>query len=367
MRRASIILLCAKGVSQQTIAEQLGVYPNNVGKWIKRWFQRSHDPVPKRLEDAPRAGARPKFSPEDICQIIALTCEEPSVHGRPITHWTVEELRDQVLQNEIVPEISERQVRRILKEADLQPHRVRYWLNSKIDPEKDQKIQSICEVYQQASTVAAQGEVTFSVDEKTGMQALERIAPDHPMKEGRVQHMEFEYKRHGTIALLAGLEVGTGQIEGCCKPTRTEVDFVDLIDYLIQSRAEGTKYHFVVDNLNTHMSEGLVRYVAQREGLDPNTLGKKGTEGILKNKKTRQEFLSDSSHSIRFYYTPKHASWMNQIECWFGILARKVIRRGSFASLQELENRVLQFIDYFNRTMAKPMKWIYTGRPAPAG
>lgn len=137
-------------------------------------------------------------------------------------------------------EISERQVRRILHEADLQPHRVRYWLNGKIDPEKEQKIQSICGVYEQAAAAAAQGEVTFSVDENTGIQALQRIAPDRPMKPGRVQEIEFEYKRHGTIGLLAGLEVATGKIEGRCEPTRTEKDFVVLIDHLIQSRPGAT-------------------------------------------------------------------------------------------------------------------------------
>lgn len=367
VQRAKIILLCAQGLLQKTIAQRVDVRPNTVSDWIHRWIERSDDPVPERLADAARPGAPAKFSPEQICQVIALACEEPREYERPITHWTVRELRDQVLQNKIVFKISERQVRRVLTEAELQPHRVRYWLNDKIDPEKEQKIQSICDVYQQATTAAAKGEVTFSVDEKTGIQALERIAPDRPMKKGRVQQIEFEYKRHGTIGLLAGLDVATGKIEGCCKPTRTEVDFVDLITHLVKSRPHATKYHFVVDNLNTHLSEGLVRLVAEHDGLDQELLGKKGQKGILENKKTRMEFLTNSERSIRFYYTPKHASWMNQIECWFGVLARKVIRRGNFTSLEDLTDKLLQFIDYFNRTMAKPMKWIYTGKPAPAG
>jgi len=160
--------------------------------------------------------------------------------------------------------------------------------------------------------------------------------------------------------------MATGKIEACCEPTHTEEDFVALIDHHIQSRPHATKYHFVVDNLNTHMSEGLVRYVAQREGLDPNTLGKKGTEGILKNKKTRQEFLSDSSHSIRFYYTPKHASWMNQIEIVFGIVSRKAIRNGRFFSKQHLKQRLLEFIKYFNRKLAHPFKWSYGNKPLTA-
>ena len=192
-----MILLCAEGLPHQEIALRLGVRPNTVWKWIKRWIQRSTEPVAERLSDSSRSGAPAKFCPEQICRIIALACEDPCDHERPITHWTVRELRDQAVQEQIVSEISERQVRRILHEADLQPHRVRYWLNAKIDPEKEQKIQSICEVYQQAAAAAAQGEVTFSVDENTGIQALQRIAPDRPMKPGRVQEIEFEYKHHG--------------------------------------------------------------------------------------------------------------------------------------------------------------------------
>lgn len=366
VQRARILLLCAQGLPHQDIAQRVGVRPNTVSTWIGRWIEPSTAGVAERLADAPRSGAPPKFSPEEICQIIALACEQPCDHERPVTHWTVKELRDQAVQEQIVSEISERQVRRILHEADLQPHRVRYWLNGKIDPEKEQKIQSICGVYEQAAAAAAQGEVTFSVDENTGIQALQRIAPDRPMKPGRVQEIEFEYKRHGTIGLLAGLEVATGKIEGRCEPTRTEKDFVVLIDHLIQSRPGATKYHFVVDNLNTHISESLVRYVAQHDGQDQDLLGKKGKKGILKNQKTRLEFLTNPSHSIRFYYTPKHASWMNQIEWWFGVLARKVIRRGNFSSLEDWKSKMIEFIDYFNRTMAKPMKWIYTGKPAPA-
>jgi four helix bundle protein len=122
----------------------------------------------------------------------------------------------------------------------------------------------------------------------------------------------------------------------------------------------------VLDNLNTHISEGLVRYVAEHDGQDQDLLGKKGKKGILKNQKTRLEFLTNPNHSIRFYYTPKHASWMNQIQWWFGVLARKVIRRGNFTSLDDLKSKMIEFIDYFNRTMAKPMKWIYKGKPAPA-
>ena len=364
VQRAKIILLGGRKLTQHQIATQLEVRPNTVSTWIRRWRERSDLPIEERLADAERSGTPPKFTPEQACRIIALACEKPSNYQRPITHWTARELRDQTLQEEIVPEISLRQVGRLLKEYDLQPHRMRYYLTDKVDPQKQEKIEAICEVYLRAQAAAAQGEVTFSVDEKTGIQALERIAPDKPMKPGQLQRIEFEYKRHGTLCLLAGLDVATGEIQGFCQGTRTETDFLALVDHLIQSRPQAPGYQFVVDSLNTHWSESMVRYVAEICGYDPSELGRKGHSGILKNEASRVEFLTRPEHQVRFYYTPKHASWMNQIECWFGILVRKLIRRGSFVSLADLQSRIQQFIDYFNRTMAKPMKWIYSGKPA---
>jgi len=205
--------------------------------------------------------------------------------------------------------------------------------------------------------------LTFSVDEMTGIQALARIAPDPPMQPGQPLRREFEYERHGTLSLLAGLNVTTGQIQALCRPTRTESDFVDLVHRLVQAQPEACKVTFVLDNLNTHQSESLVRYVARDQTIPASLLGIKGKEGILQSQDSRAQFLSDPSHRIRFCYTPKHASWMNQIEIWFGILARKVIRRGNFASLPDLQHKLEAFIDYFNRTMAKPFKWTYQGKP----
>jgi transposase len=311
----------------------------------------------------PRSGRPDTFTAEQTCQIIAVACEKPEIYGRPITHWSGRELKDEVIQQGIVPSISVRQVNRLLRATDLQPHRSRYWLNGKPDPQKDQKIRTICEVYQQAQAAALRGELTFSVDEMTGIQALERIAPDRPMQPGRPVGREFEYERHGTLSLLAGLEVAGGKVQGCCRPTRNEADFLELVDTLVRAHPQALRFTFVLDNLNTHQSESLVRYVARHAAIAESLLGIKGQEGILQNRETRASFLSDPSHRIRFCYTPKHASWMNQIEIWFGILVRKVIRRGHFTSLADLQQKLEAFVDYFNRTMAKPFKWTYQGKP----
>lgn len=200
----------------------------------------------------------------------------------------------------------------------------------------------------------------MSTDELTGVQALERKHPGLPMTPGKVERREFEYVRHGTRSFIISRDVATGEIvEPFCGPTRTEADFLSHIQAVISSDAG--RLHFVVDNLNTHRSASLVRLVAKESGLDIE-LGIKGKSGILKNQKSRAAFLSDPSHTIVFHYTPKHASWMNQVEIWLSILVRKLLKRGSFRSVDELEHKVMAFIDYYNRTMAKPFKWTYQGK-----
>ncbi len=203
---------------------------------------------------------------------------------------------------------------------------------------------------------------TVSVDEMTGIQALERVAPTRPMRPGRVERREFEYTRHGTQCLIGNFDVVTGEvIAPTVQATRTEEDFAGHLQRTVATDPAAT-WVFVCDNLTTHCSESLVRYVAEACGIGAD-LGKKGKSGVLKSVETRKAFLTDSGHRIRFVYVPKHTSWLNQIEIWFSILVRRVIKRGNFTSTADLREKILAFIDYFNRTMAKPFKWTYTGRP----
>ncbi|MFH1934545.1 MAG: IS630 family transposase [Pseudomonadota bacterium] len=381
--RATIILKAASGARNQHIAEDLKVNKETARLWRSRWAKASEqlaemEPeaddkelqgiIKNILSDDPRSGCPGTFTPEQICQIVAVACESPELSGRPISHWSPRELADETIKRNIVKNISVRNVGRFLKEVDLKPHQSRYWLNNKRadDPDKfDQEVRSLCQVYQEAQQLQEQGVHAVSTDEKTGIQALERNHPTRPMLPGLEERREFEYTRHGTQTLIANFEVATGLvIAPSVGPTRKEEDFAAHIARTIDTDPEG-KWIFVVDQLNTHKSESLVRLVAQRTGVKED-LGVKGKSGILESMGTREKFLQDPSHSIRFVYTPKHTSWLNQVEIWFSILVRRLLKRASFKSTDELRERILAFIDYFNKTMAKPFKWTYAGRPLVA-
>jgi transposase len=227
------------------------------------------------------------------------------------------------------------------------------------------QIETVCTVYAAAPAIHARGGHVVSTDEMTGLQALERAAPTLPLRPGRVERREFESVRHGTQCLIANWDVVRGRLVApTVGPTRTEADFAAHIDRTVATDPDAA-WVFVVDQLNTHQSASLVRLVAARCGITDD-LGAKDKAGILQSMATRAAFLGDPTHRLRFVYTPKHCSWLNQIEIWFSILARKVLRRGTFTSTDDLRARLLAFIAYFNRTMAKPFTWTYTGRPLAA-
>ena len=378
--RVRIILALAQGCGKSEIAKRLGICRKVVYKWLKVWFSEEsrlrkaekEEPddrplcklVISVLSDAPRSGKPIKFSAEQMTLITAAACEKPENSGIPLNYWDNKTLAKEMILRGVVTDISPRTVGRILNDACVKPHLTRYWMNADPDdPELFQKqAKAICQLYLMAALLYAQGVHLISVDEKTGIQALEHMKPARPVRPNSLEKQEFHYKRNGTLCLIANFEVATGKITfATTGPTRTEKDFLDHIAKTTAADPDG-EWIFIMDQLNTHKSASLVQFVAQRCNIDTD-LGKKERRGILKSQKTREAFLSDPSHRIRIIYTPKHASWLNQIEIWFSILVRRLLKRSSFKTTEELQEKILHFIKYFNDVMAKPFKWTYTGRP----
>ena len=239
------------------------------------------------------------------------------------------------------------------------------WIHTPIVDEAAyrEQVEAVCAVYGAAAELHAAGIHVVSCDEKTGIQALDREIT--AMRPGREERHDNSYERHGTQCLIANFEIATGKIVApTIGDSRTEEDFVRHVRKTVRQDPQA-EWVFVVDQLNTHQSAGLVEWVSQSCEIETE-LGVKGEFGILENMKTRREFLSDPTHRIRFVYTPKHASWLNQVEIWFSILVRRLLKRLSVKSTDELKQKITAFIDYFNRVMAKPFKWTYTGRPLQA-
>ncbi len=254
------------------IARNLGIDRKTARLWLQRWEEgqkilsisladASAKSLEKRikiwLRDAPRSGTPPQFSPEQITHLIAIACEDPEKSGRPISHWSAQEIADEAVKRNIVAQISIRTVNRLLSEMDISPHRSRYWLNALPDcPETFQReVMEVCQTYELAPALLSKGIHVISVDEKTGIQALERAHPTQSAQPGRVERREYEYERHGTCCLIASLDVVLGQLIAFhLGPTRTEADFAEHIKAVIAT-APKDEWIFIADQLNTHKSE----------------------------------------------------------------------------------------------------------------
>ena len=393
VNRAKIILCTTNFCSIYKITNQLNINFKTALKWINRWQaylpklleikegqkyikegtkgvkehaeNRCFNLIIDCLSDSPRSGRPSQFTDEQIMKIINLASTTPKSLNISLSHWSSRSLAQQAVRLEIVSKISHDRIAFFLKKADLKPHRSRYWLNSRSRNGKDfdSRVTEICLIYRNAIQLHKEGVHVVSVDEKSGIQATERANKNLPMQPGSSEKIEHEYLRHGTQCLMGNFEVATGKIiVPMISDTRKEEDFLENIQNIIATDPEG-KWIIILDQLNTHKSESLVRWIAEQIRFKGD-LGSSGYHGsgILKSMVTRQEFLEIKDHRIRFQFTPKHCSWMNQIEIWFSGLSKRYLKRSSFSSENELKQGIFGYIKLFNDTLAKPFKWTYKGK-----
>ena len=326
-RRARMVLLAVEGVPKASIARQLGTNRVRVGEWLRR-FER--DRV-SGLSDHARSGRPVEITPLERHQVIAAACRSPKEFGVDRAVWTHETLCDAVVSVGLVHAISSTSVGMILDEAEIKPHRIKRWCHSR-DPDFQKKMRAIVRLYIHRPW----GEPVLCVDEKTGMQALSRSRALQPAQPGRAARFEFEYQRNGTRCLFGCFNIATGRVIGRCASSRTREDFLSFMDLVASVYRQG-RVHIVLDNLNTHKDTNRGRFVTQW------------------NRRHGGRFI--------FHYTPTHASWLNQIELWFGIISRRVLRYGDFRSPDELVAAIESFIDTWNRREAHPFRWTYQGHP----
>lgn len=381
VQRAKCVLLACHDKEFVEISRILNLSAKAVSRWVRRFGEsfealhqveqlgvnaKLHRAIIDCLRDAPRSGKPQMFTPAQVASVISIACEDPEKSGRPVTSWTAKEIADEAKLRNIVVSISTSQVQRFLNRVQMRPHKHKGWC---FTTEKDQELfqqqaEAVCQAYTDAPRRLEEENIrTVCIDEMTSLQANEKRAPGKRPAPGQCGKEECQYTRHGTVCLTGNWDVVAGQfINPTIEETRNNEDFAKHIDRLIGTDlADG--WVFVVDNLNTHCGEALVRVVAKRLGISNRKLGRAEKSGILENMATRRAFLSDISHKIRFVYIPKHSSWLNQIEVIFGMFNRRVMHGGSFTSKANLLEKLKRFTDYFNAHIAKPMTWTFTGRP----
>jgi transposase len=298
---------------------------------------------------------RPLFPPEDRHKLLCLATTKPADVGLPTARWSLDDLAFHILRDAHYRDMSRSTIWRTLSDGQLRPHKSRYWLHSD-DPEFESKVLDICRLYLDAPRLHQQGELVVCVDEKTGIQALERARPTSPARPGRDERRDHEYIRHGTCCLLASRVVATGQVIGTVTRQRGRWDFVRHLRDVVEHFPHVQRFHWVMDNLNTHWSFELCQYLGKVSGIwDERPMLRTGAE--------RRAFLMDPSHKHVVHFTPKHGSWMNQIEIWFGVLSRRALHRGNFRSVEALTQCIEDFIRHYNLHDAYPYEWTYTGKP----
>jgi transposase len=299
---------------------------------VRRWRDRFLDGGRiAALRDKPRSGRPISIDCVTRCEVIGIACGKPKDFGVETRDvWTYEAIRKVLLARNDDAEMSRTTVIRILNQADIRPHRIKMWCHSP-DPDFREKVTDICGLYRNPPP----GSIVLCVDEKTGMQALGRKHPDRPLLPGQDARQDYEYIRNGTRKLLAVFDPHTGEVYGHVRATRAAADLLELMEE-VAKRHPGVQVHVVWDNLNIHHDGPGRRW---------------------------SKFNQRHGGRFHFHYTPLHASWVNQIEIFFGILHRRVLRHGVFNSLEELDRAIYAFIEHWNRREAHPFRWTFKGYP----
>jgi len=308
----------------------------------------------------PHAPAGPgAFPPDELLAVVNLATSTTDAHDRPATRWSLDDLAATIINEAYHRVMSRATIWRVLDEADLKPHKSVYWLNSH-DPDFDQKAQAICQLYVKAPRLYEQGQLVICSDEKTGMQILQRKHPTQPARPGHPEKREQDYIRHGTRALIASFVVPTGAVVWDLGLTRTSQDFAAHLLHVARQVRGWQGATWVLDNLNTPWSVEVCEVLAMLNNLPfcPQSL-RIGAQ--------RRAFLTDPEHAYRFVYTPKHGSWLNQVELWFSVLGRRFLRRGDFGSAEQFEARLCAFLEDYNAHQAHAYRWTYTGQPLVRG
>lgn len=319
-QRARLVLLAAAGESNRAIADKVGMHYNQVAVWRRRYAEQGLG----GLDDEARSGRPVVYDHDDVLQMVHLvTTDPPDGQAR----WTCELVAAR-MHEQGVP-ISASQVWRIFDGLDLKPWQTQSWLTSH-DPQFWERAADVCGLYLDPPTNA----IVWSVDEKSGMQAKSRVNPTRPAVPGTPVRREFEYRRHGTAVLFAALNVHAGDIAGWVTDSTRADNFVAFLSDLVDQTPAGLELHCIVDNLSAHTTAAV------------------------------EAFLDEHTH-VFLHHTPTHASWLNQIELFFSILQRRLLRYGEFDSVEDLADRVIDFINNYNRA-ARPFRWTYDGRPLKA-
>jgi transposase len=311
--RAKVILLSANGETIDSIMKQVSLSRRAVNKWRQRFKKNGLD----GLKDAPRSGKKPFITPEQKALVIQKACSKPEGE---YTNWSQSRIAKEV-------GISQSKVYQILKEADLKPHKIEYWCGKSTDPEFESKMINIIGLYMDPPENA----IVLCIDEKTQIQALDRTQPELPLRAGNAKRQTTTYKRNGTVSLIAALAVHTGEVTAKTVQSNNSENFLKFLKN-IDRKYRNKKIHVIVDNLSVHKHKDVKEWVA----------GKR---------------------KITLHFTPTYSSWLNQVEIWFNILTKDVIKGGIWKSSGQLADQLMEYVKTYNKTRAKPFEWTYTGKP----